>query len=157
MTNFRIIHKKIIERILNFRGTNPYIPGLVVAYSKNPANVEVTHLSREVGKSTYSFKKIARLIFSILFNYSIYPLRFLVVLGVIVAFFSFLMSGIFILVNLFHGVATPGWTSIVTLIAFFSGFIILLLGVLGEYIIFITKSVSYPSPYVIEEIKKHGA
>ena len=46
MTNFRLIHRDIVDRICEYRGRS-YIPGLVVLYSSNPINVEVEHMSRQ--------------------------------------------------------------------------------------------------------------
>ena len=154
MTNFRLIHRSVIDRISSFRGTDPYIPGLVIAYSGSPANVEVIHESREIGKSNYGIREISKLVLSMLFNYSIYPLRFMVASGFIVSMSGFTLGTALILRNVTGNTSVPGWTSTVTLISFFSAFIILLLGVLGEYIIYITRSISQPSPYIVKEIRK---
>lgn len=154
MSNFRLIHRSIIDRVKSYRGPEPYIPGLVILYASRPANVLVQHAPRTKGKSGYSLTKISKLIFTLLFNYSIFPLRFLVILGGAIALMSFLMGGFFLLRGLLHDVKTSGWTSIVTMISFFSGFIILLLGVLGEYMIRILRSVSGQAPYHIRDIQK---
>ena len=154
MTNFRLIHRSVVDRITSFRGTDPYIPGLVIAYSGNPANVEVLHQPREIGKSNYGIKEISKLILSMLFNYSIYPLRFMVASGFIVSLLGFTLGSTLIYRNITGNTVVPGWTSTVTLISFFSAFIILLLGVLGEYIIYITRSISQPLPYIQKEIRK---
>ena len=154
MTNFRLIHRSVVDRITSFRGTDPYIPGLVIAYSGNPANVEVLHQPREIGKSNYGIKEISKLILSMLFNYSIYPLRFMVASGFIVSILGFTLGSTLIYRNITGNTVVPGWTSTVTLISFFSAFIILLLGVLGEYIIYITRSISQPLPYIQKEIRK---
>jgi glycosyltransferase involved in cell wall biosynthesis len=157
MTNFRLIHRSVVERVNAYKGQDPYIPGLVIAYAGRPANVEVNHAPREYQQSNYTLKKILKLVFSLLFHYSTYPLRVLVVIGGLIALASFCL-GVFLIVKaLFFGTGVPGWTSTVTLISFFSGFIILLLGTLGEYLIHVVRNLNQPSSYFIREISKYGA
>lgn len=155
MSNFRIIHRSVIDRVKQFKGIDPYIPGLLVGYASNPANVPVVHQARQAGKSNYGLKKIMKLTASLLFNYSIYPLRFLVILGAVVAFLSFLWGISLIIRSFFFGTEVPGWTSLTTLLSFFSGYIILLLGALGEYVIRIVRNVSESTPYLIKNISQH--
>ena len=155
MSNFRLIHRSIIDRVLTFRGINPYIPGLVIAYANKPVNVETLHMPRTAGKSNYSFKRILRLVFSLLFSYTIYPLGFLVFTGVTISFFSFLFCIAVIVSHWFRAGRVPGWASLAALLSFFSGFITLLLGVLGEYVIFITKSVSTSLPYHVQDVSTY--
>ena len=87
MTNFRLIHRSVVKEYLT--GADPYIPGLVVLYSASPANVEVEHLPRAVGSSNYGFAKISKLVLSILFNYSVIPLRAVILTGLFVSLAGF--------------------------------------------------------------------
>jgi hypothetical protein len=157
MTNFRIIHRSVVDRVIAFKGQDPYIPGLVIACASRPANAEVNHASREYNQSNYTLRKILKLVFSLLFHYSTYPLRVLVVIGGLIALASFSFGVFLIIKALFFGTGVPGWTSTVTLISFFSGFIILLLGTLGEYLIHVVRNLNQPSSYFIREISKYGA
>ena len=154
MTNFRLIHSSVVNRICDYRGADPYIPGLVVLYSSSPANVEVEHLPRAVGSSNYGFAKISKLVLSILFNYSVIPLRAVILTGLFVSLAGFLYGSYVILNSYFSDVSVPGWSSIVTLISFSNAFLLLILGVLGEYIIYLTKSINNPSNYLVKEEKK---
>ena len=157
MSNFRLAHRAVIERLKSYQGIDPYVPGLLIAYSHNPANADVEHRPRAEGRSQYGFLKIARLVFSLLFNHSIYPLRFLILTGGLVSLFSFCMGAFFFMRGFLQNVRTSGWASIMTLISFFSGFIILILGVLGEYVIRITRTVNAPSAYHVREVLRHEA
>jgi polyisoprenyl-phosphate glycosyltransferase len=74
----------------------------------------------------------------------------------LISFFS-LIFGIYVIVqNLLGGVPVLGWSTVVVLISFLCGFIIALLGIMGEYIIQILNRVSIGQPYVIKEIKTSG-
>ena len=69
----------------DYQTSYPYIPGLALMFSANPANVMVEHKPRPVGKSNYNLFKIAELVMRILFNYSSYPLRLVSFIGGIIA------------------------------------------------------------------------
>lgn len=156
MTNFRLIRRDIISRICEYKGADPYIPGLVVLYASNPANIEVQHLERAFGKSNYGIRKISKLVFSILFNYSVIPLRLAIIMGLVISILG-VSYGSFVVINsYFSDTSVPGWASIVTLMSFSSAFTLLLLGALGEYLIYLIKSINTPSNFLIMEEKKGG-
>jgi len=135
LTNFRIIKRDIIEKVIGFRTGYPYIPGLVLMFASKIANVEVEHHKRAVGESNYTVGKILQLIGRILFNYSSFPLRIASLLGFFIAFLSFIAGFGYIINNIISGTSVQGWTTLVVLISFLGGFIILMLGMVGEYLV----------------------
>lgn len=151
ISNFRIFSKDVAQRISNHKTVFPYIQGLVLMYSSNPANVETEHHPRREGHSNYSLIKIIKLMARLLFNYSSFPLKVLTFAGMVLAIISFFIGVYVIAKNLFFGIAVPGWTSLVVLLSFFNGFLILMLGILGEYVSRILDQVSISQPYLIKE------
>ena len=152
LTNFRIIKKEVVKRMVEYKTNFPYIPGLVLLFSSQIANVNVEHKERPVGKSNYTVAKIIKLTSRLLFNYSSYPLRLLSVMGIIISIASFMLGFSFIIRKLFWGVKTPGWTTLVVLLSFFNGFTILLLGLLGEYVSRILNQLSATKGYYVKKI-----
>ena len=104
------------------------------------------------GSSKYSFLKLVNLTFSILFNYSVKPLRLVTLIGIFFSSASFLI-GIFFLLSKFFLATTivAGWTSIIVLLAFFSGINLLILGLLGEYIVNVLLTVRNKERYIVHE------
>ena len=151
LSNFRIIRKEVIHRIIEYNTSYPYIPGLLLMFSNKIGNIEVVHAKREVGKSNYNAIKLLRLVARILFNYSSLPIRFVSIIGFIISFFSFILGLIIMLKNIIIGVKVDGWTTLVVLISFLGGYIILMLGMLGEYITRMNKQVSRFKGFVIKE------
>jgi glycosyltransferase involved in cell wall biosynthesis len=134
LSNFRIIHRAVIERIATFRTSYPYIPGLLLMFAEKPANVAVEHHPRKIGKSNYGIIRILELVGRILFNYSAYPLKMVSIIGFIVAFASF-GAGLFYIVRSFYYKSdVPGWTALIVLLSFFQGNTLIILGMMGEYI-----------------------
>jgi glycosyltransferase involved in cell wall biosynthesis len=147
VSNFRILRRDVVERICASRTAHPYVTGQALLYSRSPADVLVRHEPRPVGKSNYNLLRILRLVFAILFSYSLWPLRAAALSGFFIAALSFLL-GLFFLVRAFF-VDTPveGWTTLVVLLSLFSGFIIALLSMLGEYVVRTLNAVSGDDTY----------
>lgn len=152
LTNFRIIRRDVVDRVCRDRSSSPYIPGLVLKYSARRCNVLVRHQPRLVGTSNYTWRKILRLMTAILFNHSSIPLRYGSAFGFIVASVSFLLGSFYLLDALFNGTKAPGWATLVVLMAFFNGVLILLLSVIGEYLIRVLREVGSQSCYEIDEV-----
>ena len=152
LTNFRIIRKDVIERLLTYKTSYPYIPGMLLMFASKIGNVEVEHHERTLGKSNYNFRRIASLVSRLLINYSSYPLRLLSSIGLIISSVSFLIGLVYLLRGLLVGTNVEGWTTLVVLTAFLGGFIIALLGVIGEYLSRILDQLSSNKSYFVKEV-----
>jgi glycosyltransferase involved in cell wall biosynthesis len=152
VSNFRIIRRDVVDRICAYRASFPYITGLALMYSRDRANVEVRHDSRRSGKSNYSLFRIARLVMTILFSYSSFPLRFLAGIGILISAGSFLLGAVFLVQGLLREVQVPGWTSVVVLLSFLNGMTILMLSMLGEYVVRILNQSSNIETYNVTDI-----
>lgn len=152
LTNFRIIKKDVIQRVLNHNTAYPYIPGLLLMYATKIDNVLVEHHERVEGKSNYTFRKIFSLMSNLLINYSSYPLKVLSIFGFIVSSISFFIGLFFLIAGLIGNVKVAGWTTLVVLVSFLGGFIIVLLGLIGEYLSRILDQISNQKSYYIKEI-----
>jgi len=152
LTNFRIFNRTVAQRAIAYRTNYPYIPGLLLMHANNIGNVYTEHHSRKIGSSNYSLIKIISLVSRLLFNYSSYPLRVISIMGLSSALMSFSYGVYVFLKAVFLDSAVPGWTSIVVLLSFFNGILILMLGILGVYISRILQQLSTNAPYHIVEI-----
>jgi len=152
LSNFRLLHRDVVKRICEYQSPFPYIPGLALRFSGSPANVEVDHQPRRVGSSNYNFLRIAKLVATLLFNYSSFPLRLVMGLGLVVSLLSFVIGVAYLVRGLFHGSAVQGWTTLVVLLSFFNGMLMLMVGMLGEYMVRLMSQTSGSTPYQIREI-----
>ena len=154
LTNFRIFNKDVAVRVSSYNTFYPYIPGLLLMFASVIGNVETDHHARKIGSSNYSMMKILKLVSRLLFNYSSYPLKILTGVGFVIALFSFLGGIYFILKGIFVGSSVPGWTTTIVLLSFFNGFLIIMLGILGEYVSRILNQLSVQKAYQIRDIVK---
>ncbi len=157
LSNFRIFKREVAQRTVSHKTFHPYIPGLLLMYSSRIVNVETEHRSRKTGNSNYTLGKIVKLVFRILFNYSVYPLNVILTIGITGAAISFLLSLYFILKALLVGTTVPGWTTVVVLISFFNGVLLLTFGIIGQYIVRLMDQIAQSKPYIIKDEIKNGS
>jgi undecaprenyl-phosphate 4-deoxy-4-formamido-L-arabinose transferase len=110
-------------------------PGLFLNHvTSRIANVDMEHRDRVAGESTYSFRKLIGLTVTALTNFSIIPLRLASYTGVLCALVGFL-GGIFVIIRkLVHPAISAGYSSTIAVILFVGGVLMLILGILGEYV-----------------------
>jgi glycosyltransferase involved in cell wall biosynthesis len=154
LSNFRIIEKSVVDRILSYQTLFPYITGLSLMLSHKTGNVQVQHQKRSLGKSKYTLRKILDLVATILFSYSSFPIRFFGIVGFMIASASFVLGLILILKKLIAGFNVAGWTSLMVLFSFVGGYIIFMLSMLGEYLSRITNQTSSRQGFYIKEVVK---
>ena len=151
VSNFRILRRDVVDRICESRTAHPYMTGQALIYSNDPADVLVRHEPRPIGKSNYGLTRILALVLSILFSYSLFPLRAAAVAGFVVALGSFFLGAYYLVRSFFVDTPVAGWTTIAVLLAFFNGVVIALLSMLGEYVIRTLNTVSTISTYHVTD------
>ena len=151
LSSFRIITRAVVDEIKILKTPYPYISGMILSLTRNLANVTVKHDKRKYGSSTYNITKLIKLAFNLIINYSSLPLKFFTFIGIIVSAASFCMGLYFILKKLIVGIPVPGWTSVVFLLSFFNGLLLIILSIIGEYLARIINEVSNCQQFVIRE------
>ncbi|MFT3982498.1 MAG: glycosyltransferase family 2 protein [Lachnospiraceae bacterium] len=89
---------------------------------------------REIGQSRWTLSKKFKLVMDSMMSFSYFPIRFMSGVGVVCAMISFLWIIEVILERLIIGTPIEGWASLMCLILFSTGMILLMLGILGEYL-----------------------
>lgn len=141
----------VVEDMLNYENCYPYVIGLVLRATKNISNVDVTHREREAGCSGYTMKKLLALWFNGFTAFSIKPLRIATVIGTLTAAAGFLY-GIYTVIKKFVNPAVPvGFSSMMAAIVFIGGMIMLMLGLIGEYIGRMYISMNRSPQFVVRE------
>lgn len=145
----------VVDEILEYENPYPYVIGLILRTTKNIANVEVNHRQREIGKSGYTLKKLISLWVNGFTAFSVKPLRLATIGGVVVAIIGFL-SFICTIINKIINPDVPlGWSSTMAVLLILGGLILLVLGMIGEYIGRIYICINNSPQYVIREIVKN--
>ncbi|MBO5031600.1 MAG: glycosyltransferase family 2 protein [Lachnospiraceae bacterium] len=151
ITSYFAAKRFVVDSMLEYENSYPYIIGLVLRATRNITNVPVRHRSREVGTSGYTMKKLLGLWFNGFTAFSILPLRVATVTGVVFAGAGFLY-GIYTIIKKLINPAVPlGFSSLMAAIVFIGGMLMIMLGLIGEYIGRIYISINNSPQYVIRE------
>ncbi len=132
-SNFWIITRQVRDEVIKYNGYNPYVDAIFYRTTHNIGNVEVEHFKREVGTSNYTLKKLIRLWLAY-WNYSVIPLRISSVLGGISATGGFLAAVIIVIKKMIEPTVTVGWASTISIMVVFFGLVLMILGIIGEYL-----------------------
>ena len=151
VSSYFAVKRFVVEDMVRYENSYPYVIGLVLRSTRNIANVSVNHREREVGTSGYTLKKLISLWFNGFTAFSVKPLRIATGIGAFSAVAGF-FYGIYTVVKRLLNPDVPlGFSSTMAAIVFFGGMIMLMLGLIGEYIGRIYISLNNSPQYVIRE------
>ena len=151
ISSYFAVRRFVVEDMIKYENSYPYVIGLVLRATKNLTNVVVQHREREEGSSGYTLKKLIALWFNGFTAFSVKPLRIATGIGGSCACAGFLY-GIYTIIKKFVNPSVPmGFSSMMAAIVFFGGMVMIMLGLIGEYIGRIYISLNNSPQYVIRE------
>lgn len=150
-TNFMVMKSYIVNELIKYKNPYPYFTGLLLRTTKDIVNVEMDERERYSGTTTFTFGKMLGMWVNGLTAFSIKPLRISSLVGVFCAIVGFIFGIITIFRKLFIPNISVGWSSIISVMLFIGGLIMLMLGMIGEYIGRIYISINNSPQYVIKE------
>ena len=154
LTSYFAAKRFIIDEMLRYENCFPYVMGLVLRSTKNICNVPVNHRRREEGRSGYTMGKLLSLWMNGFTSFSIKPLRMATYLGAFTAFLGFVYAVIIVIRHFTEGMAPLGWSSTTALLLLLGGIILIVLGLIGEYVGRIFMCVNASPQYVERQVIK---
>ena len=142
----------IVDEMLRYDKSYPYIIGLVLRSTKRISNVTVSHREREIGTSGYTLGKLVALWMNGFTAFSVKPLRMATGVGILCACAGFLYGIYTVIKKLVNPLVPIGFSSLMSAIMFIGGMILFMLGMLGEYIGRMYIGMNNAPQYVIREI-----
>lgn len=151
VSSYFAVRRYIVEDMIRYEYSYPYVIGLVLRSTKNITNVDVQHREREIGSSGYTLSKLFGLWFNGFTAFSIKPLRIATIIGVVSAIAGFLY-GVYTVIKKFVLPDVPqGFSAMMSIVVFFFGIILLMLGLIGEYVGRIYISMNNAPQYIIRD------
>lgn len=151
ISSYFAVKRFVVEDMVRYENSYPYVIGLVLRATKNIANVPIDHRERQVGTSGYTLKKLVGLWFNGFTAFSVKPLRIATALGGLSAGAGFLYGIYTVVKRLVIPDVPMGFSALMSALVFFGGMIMLMLGLIGEYIGRIYISMNNSPQYVIRE------
>jgi dolichol-phosphate mannosyltransferase len=149
--DFRMMSRRVVTEICSLGEKHGFLRGLVAYVGFNQTGIFFVRDSRHLGDGNYN-RYIGSLKIGVngLVGFSAKPLNFMSVFGGLIAGFSFLLGGWYAIQKILGASLTPGLSTSVILITFFSGIQLLSLGLLGEYISRIYDEVKNRPMYIVD-------
>ena len=132
-SDFRLMNRRTVNGLNQYREQARFIRGLVGALGFRQVQVKFTAPRRYAGTSKFSLHKMIRFALNGILANSIIPLRLSFYGGCLSACVSLLLL-IHVFISYSLDDAVPGWATIMVCLSFFGGIQLMMLGIVGEYV-----------------------
>ncbi len=153
LTSFRMLRREVVAEVVKLRSTNPVIGFLLFSITRRIQNTVVTHEPRKTGKSTYRLRDLVNYFLCMIIDYSDLPLRFVGWVGCLSSITSLLLALHYLRLYLTNRIGVSGFMTQVLLIIFFSGLILMTLGIIGSYLIRILRATNTTDMYIVRQVR----
>lgn len=157
LSPFKTINKATAEEICKFSGPYPYIDGIILSITSNIGQIPAEHKARHSGKSNYGISKSTSVFMKHFTGFSVLPLRIATFTGCIATLIGLGLAIKYLYDYFISKDFIEGWTTVVILIIFFGGLILITLGIVGEYIGRMYLAINNKPQYSISEIVRSDA
>lgn len=151
--SYCVARKFVIDEVLRYGNSYPFVVGLILRTTRKIADVKVKHRKRIEGESGYTFRSLLKLWFNGFTTFSEKPLRIATILGLVCALLGFGYS-VYIVVRklLYPEIILMGYSSLMAVLLFIGGMLMLLLGIIGEYVGRIYITLNNAPQYVVRDV-----
>jgi dolichol-phosphate mannosyltransferase len=149
--NFSIISRKVVDAFKSFPENARFYGSTIMWLGFKRSKIFADHGKRLSGKPSYTFRKRLRLASDIILSFSERPLKFAIGVGVILSTISIIVATWIIYAAITWGYSVTGWTSLIFSIFFFSGVILVFLGIIGIYLGRVFQEVKRRPLYVVSD------
>lgn len=150
-SSFFATRKFVVDALADYQSPAPFVFGYLMKTTQNIASVPLAHHERVYGKSGYSLKKLIRLWVTGAVSFSTVPLRLSSIFGFVSAFAGIIGLIVIVIRKLLRPEIPAGYTSMLAVVLLFAGIILLMLGLIGEYIGRMFMTMNHVPQYVVKE------
>ncbi len=151
-SSFYVARKFVIDEMVRYKNPYPYLGGLVLRTTRNTTSIPTKHRERIEGSSGYSFRKLFALWINGFTAFSVMPLRIAMLIGIICACAGFIAGIATIIRKMVYPEILMGYSSTMAVILFIGGVIMMILGMIGEYVGRIYICINCAPQYVVREM-----
>jgi glycosyltransferase involved in cell wall biosynthesis len=153
LSSFRCISAFVAANVVKYAGPFPYIDGLVLQVTQSVDCIEVKHLPRTDGRSTYTLRRLIRLWLNMFINFSVMPLRLSTLTGIALSIIGALAC-VEVLAESMIRSTPPGWGSLMAAVLLLSGVQLLILGLVGEYLGRLYLTMNGKPQFIVKEVER---
>lgn len=150
--NYGIYSRRVIEAIKSLQERSRDFLLLVKIVGFSSTYLDIEHLPRIYGKSSYNFSKMMDLAIDSIVSHSAKPLKLIIKFGLSISFISIIVAICLMVAHFTYGFSVEGWTSLMVSMFFLFGVLFGIVGVVGVYIGKIFDQVKARPLYIVEEV-----
>ena len=155
LSSYLATTRSVINRVIAYQGPYPYVDGLMLQCCSEVKPVPVRHDDRASGASGYSFKKLITLWLNGFTSFSVKPLHISTFLGFSFAGIGLILAIILVIRKLIlRDDVDAGWSSLMCMIIIVGGIIMMMVGMVGEYVGRMFMTLNNMPQYYIREASK---
>jgi undecaprenyl-phosphate 4-deoxy-4-formamido-L-arabinose transferase len=148
----RAYSKDIVAAINECREVNTFLPALGYTFARNPTEVVVEHDEREAGESKYSLYSLIRLNFDLMTGFSVVPLQFVSMAGIVLSIMAAIFTVFLAIRRLIIGPEAEGLFTLFGIVFFLIGILLFAVGLIGEYVGRVYQEVRRRPRYIIDAV-----
>lgn len=148
--DYRLMSKRAVETLLEFKEQNLFLRGLVPLVGFKSTKVYYARKERFAGESKYPLKKMIKFAWDGITSFSIAPIQLIMSLGIFLVFIGVCLFG-YTIYQKTVGNVVPGWSSLMISIWVLGGVQLICVSMIGQYIGKIYQEVKARPRFIIEE------
>lgn len=156
LSSFRCVTAFVAAQVTVYAGPYPYIDGLLLQVTQRIGSIEVRHVARTAGQSTYTLRRLVRLWLSAWVNFSVLPLRVATVLGLVLGAAGLVALALVAWLWLRDVGPSYGFGWLMAALLVFSGTQLVLLGLIGEYVGRMFLAINQRPQAIVRDVVRGG-
>jgi len=150
--DYILLDRKVVDAFNAVEVRNRFFQGDILWFGYKTTFIPYTRAKREIGRSQYTFAKRLKNSLDAILDSSYLPIRFISLVGVLTACAGFVYAADIVYARLTYDIPYTGWAPIMVLILVIGGLIMLMLGIIGEYVWRIYDEVRGKPNYVVRNV-----
>ncbi len=149
--DFSMITRRVLDVLLQTHEQSLFLRGTRAWAGFKQTGIEYERNARVSGTPKYTLKKLFLLAYNGLFSFSNFPIKILARLGLVVVVFSVSYTIYILVKKFFIGGVPHGFTTIILVLFFFNGVMLIAIGIIGEYIIRIYDEIRKKPLFIVKD------
>lgn len=149
--DFRMMRRCVVNAVLSLGEYHRFSKGIFMWVGFNTVWLEYENIERVAGETKWSFWKLTRYAIEGIVSFSTAPLRLATAVGSVVSAMALLYMVVRVIIAMIWGNPVAGYPSLLAIILFLGGFVLLALGIIGEYVARTYMQVKQRPIYILRE------
>ncbi len=148
--DFFLVDRRVLEAFRQFDENNVSILALITWMGFRQTTVTYTKEERRHGKSGWTLNMKLKMLVDSITSFSYVPIRAMSYLGFLVAFGGFAYAAV-VVYNALAGSPPAGWSALMVVVLLVGGTLMLMMGVLGEYVWRALDEAKHRPRFIVED------